>query len=302
VSFRVCEQLTELPDVAPNNPPPTERIAAVWTRRVLGVLLLAAAGLKAYGFGVDPVARTGIFSAPAFQFFVILFEIGLGIWLLSGQQPLGSWLAVLLTFTAFATISFYQGWIGQASCGCLGKKVTVSPWIMFGVDLTAVTALLICRPNLRGFWDERGRIARSVGSILGVYLLLMGVLVAVAYLGFGSIDASLASLRGERLSIHPSLVDMGEGLPGETRNTTVELTNRTDRPIRIIGGTSDCSCTVLADLPVTIPPGESRSISIAMHLPNATGAFNRKAGLQLDDIGFRAVSFRLVGQINKASN
>ncbi len=176
-------------------------------------MLLTAAGLKAYGFGVDPVARTGIFSAPAFQFFVILFEIGLGIWLLSGQQPLGSWLAVLLTFTAFAAISFYQGWIGQASCGCLGKKVTVNPWIMFGIDLTGVAALLICRPNLRGLWEERMRIARSVGSVVGVYLLLMGILVGVAYLGFGSIDTALASLRGERLSIYPSLIDMGEASP-----------------------------------------------------------------------------------------
>jgi hypothetical protein len=99
-----------------------------------------------------------------------------------------------------------------------------------------------------------------------------------------------------------SLVDMGEGVPGETRSASVELTNRTDEPIRLIGGTSDCSCTVLADLPVTIPPGESRSITVAMRLPNATGAYNRKAGLRLDDIGFREVRFRLVGRINKGSN
>jgi uncharacterized membrane protein YphA (DoxX/SURF4 family) len=129
-----------------------------------------AAGLKAYGFGVDPVARSGVFSASAFQFFVIIFEIGLGIWLLSGQQPLGSWPAVLLTFSAFAAISSYQGWIGQVSCGCLGKKVTVSPWIMFGVDLTAVAALLIFSPSLQGLWDERVHIVGSVASAVGVYL------------------------------------------------------------------------------------------------------------------------------------
>ena len=302
MSFRVCGTVDgSCPNVAINPPPPPQRLTTTWLCRVLGVVLLTAAGLKAYGFGVDPVARTGIFSAPAFQFFVILFEFGLGIWLLSGQQPLGSWLAVLLTFTAFAAISFYQGWIGQAGCGCLGKKVTVNPWIMFGADLTAVTALLICRPNLRGLWHERGRIARTVGTVVGVYLLLMGILAAVAYLGFGSIDAALAILRGERLSIYPSLVDMGEGVPGETRNASIELTNRTDMPIRVIGGTSDCSCTVLGDLPVTIPPGESRSITVAMHLPNAVGAFNRKAGLHLDYVGFRAVGFRVTGRINKAS-
>ncbi|MBI2807075.1 MAG: hypothetical protein HYX68_19010 [Planctomycetes bacterium] len=58
--------------------------------RCLGLLLLTAAGLKIYGFGVDPVARLGIFSAPAFQFLVIVFEILLGLWWVSGVQPLGA--------------------------------------------------------------------------------------------------------------------------------------------------------------------------------------------------------------------
>ena len=129
----------------------------------------------------------------------------------------------------------------------------------------------------------------------------MGILAAVACLGFGSIDAALAILRGERLSIYPSLVDMGEGVPGETRNASIELTNRTDMPIRVIGGTSVCSCTVLGDLPVTVPPGESRLINVAMHLPSGAGSYNRRAGLQLDDIGFRTVRFRVSGRITKAS-
>ena len=266
--------------------------------------MLTAAGLKAYGFGVDPVARTGIFSAPAFQFLVILFEVGLGVWLLSGKQQLGAWLAVLVTFAAFAAfagISSYQGVIGQASCGCLGSKVTVNPWIMFGIDLVAIAALLVARPDFKPLWENRVRIVRTTSAVVGVYLLVMAALAAVAYLGYGSVDAALASLRQERISVSPSLVDMGEGVPGETRQATVELTNRTDKPVRLIGGTADCSCTVLADLPVTIPPGESRSITVSVRLPNASGSFNRKAKLQLDDLGFNTVSFRLTGRINKAS-
>jgi hypothetical protein len=59
---------------------------------VLGLLLLLAAELKIYGFGVDPVARLGVFSTPAFQFLVIAFEVLLGIWLLSGKQSAGAWI------------------------------------------------------------------------------------------------------------------------------------------------------------------------------------------------------------------
>jgi hypothetical protein len=98
------------------------------------------------------------------------------------------------------------------------------------------------------------------------------------------------------------MVDMGEGLPEEVRQRKVELMNRTDQAVRVIGGTADCSCTVLADLPVTIPPGESRSITVSFRLPKASGIFNRKAALRLDDMGLRTVSFRLTGRINNASN
>jgi len=275
--------------------------AFIWIPRALGLVLLAAAGLKLYGFGVDPVARTGVFSAAAFQFVVIAFEIILGVWLISGKQQAGSWLVALMTFIAFAGISFYQGWIGQASCGCLGSKVSVNPWWMFAIDVTAIAALLVARPDLRPLWEHRGRIARTVGIGLGIYLLVLGAVAGFVHYRYGSVDAALAGMRHERLSVNPPLIDMGQGVPGETRDATVELANRTDQPIRLIGGTADCSCTVIGDLPVTIPPGEARSITITMRLPNAAGSFNRKAELQIDDEGFKRVAFRLTGQISKAS-
>ena len=259
--------------------------------RCLGLLLLAAAGLKLYGFGVDPVAPLGVFSAPAFRFLVILFEVALGAWLLSARQQVGAWLVVLTTFGVFAVVSCYQGWLGQASCGCLGSKVSVNPWIMFAIDLAAVLALVIARPDLQPLKEHRARIARTALGVVGTYLILVGALGAVVHFGYGSIDSAMAHLRQERISAHPSLVDVGEGAPGEMREGAVELTNRTDHPIRVIGGTSDCSCTVLGDLPIAIPPGETRSIRITVRLPNSRGSFNRRAALQIDDGGSAASAF-----------
>ena len=74
------------------------------------------------GHWTDPVARTGIFSAPAFQFLVIAFEVFLGFWLLSGLKPIGAWLTVLVAFTGFAAVSFYlierpgRGREGRPAC------------------------------------------------------------------------------------------------------------------------------------------------------------------------------------------
>jgi Protein of unknown function (DUF1573) len=269
--------------------------------RILGTLLLTAAALKAWGLGVDPVARTGVFSSAGFQLLVMGFEISLGLWLVSGKSPAGAWMVAVLTFTLFAGVTFYQGWIGLASCGCAGRIITINPWLAFAVDMAALPALMLGRPDLQPLWVERKAIALYAGCGLAGYLALAGALVALGYYEFGSIETALASLRSERLSVDPRLVDMGEGVAGEARTASITLTNRTEAPIRVIGGTADCSCTVLGDLPVTIAAGESRSISVQLRLPNSKGVFSRGAKLTIDDEGFKTVGFRLTGRIRKAS-
>ena len=83
-----------------------------YSRIVLGLFLLAAAGLKLYGLGLAGVPRVGPFSAPGVQLAVLLWEIILGAWLLSGRRALGSWLGAFGTFLVFAGASGYLGWSG----------------------------------------------------------------------------------------------------------------------------------------------------------------------------------------------
>src|SRR5438445_306905 len=94
--------------------------------RGVGLLLLAAAALKLHGLGVAPVSAMGMFSAAWFQVGLIVAEVLLGLWLLSGIAPLGSWAVALVIFAGFAGFSFYQGMVGQSSCGCLGR-LSMSP-------------------------------------------------------------------------------------------------------------------------------------------------------------------------------
>jgi hypothetical protein len=105
--------------------------------------------------------------------------------------------------------------------------------------------------RMEPLWQHRAPIVRTALYLFGGYLLLMISLAGFAHYRYGSIGAAVASFRNERLSVYPATVDVGVGAPGETREATVELTNRTDEPIRLIGGTADCSCTVLGDIPVT---------------------------------------------------
>jgi hypothetical protein len=209
--------------------------------RFLALLLLAAAALKLNGLAVDPVGRMGLFSIPAFQIAIIELEIFLAGWLLWGAQPLGSWAMTLAVFTIFAGVSAYQGWIGRASCGCFGR-LSVSPWYAFGIDLAVIFALLLGRPDLRPVREHPRFLLKSVLPVfygLGGAVVVLGALAGLAYSVYGSPDAALAHLRGERISLYPRLVDAGTGDPGEQRETTVEVVNRTDHPISLIGGTKD---------------------------------------------------------------
>ena len=67
----------------------------VMAMRGLGGLLLLAAALKMYGLAIEPVGRAGIFSEPWVQTLIVEWEIGLGIWLVSGVNRWLAWLACL---------------------------------------------------------------------------------------------------------------------------------------------------------------------------------------------------------------
>jgi len=97
------------------------------TRTVLGLLLIAVAVLKFYGMSISAAPRVGWFAQPWLQLSVAVWEVVLGVWLLSGSHYVGSWFSVFGTLLAFAGVSGYLGITGVPSCGCLGA-VDVSPW------------------------------------------------------------------------------------------------------------------------------------------------------------------------------
>src|SRR5437868_2304772 len=75
---------------------PLVRLPYPLVARILAFLLLIAAALKLLGLGAELVSRLGIFASVIFQVAVIEAEIALGAWLLTGKQPVGSWLVSAL--------------------------------------------------------------------------------------------------------------------------------------------------------------------------------------------------------------
>lgn len=89
-------------------------------------------------------------------------------------------------------------------------------------------------------------------------------------------------------------LDLGTGKPGDYLEGTITIRNVSDRPIRLVGGTSDCSCTVLRDLPVTIAPGGAAAVGIQLHIVSAeSGQLTRTVFLRTDDPGRPTVRFAI---------
>jgi hypothetical protein len=236
---------------------------------VLGLLLLAAAGLKVYGWSVSTVPPVGWFSTPHIQAAAIGWEIFLGAWLLSAIAPISSWLAALGTFTLLAGISGYLGWIGQPTCGCFGT-IEASPWYAFGMDVTAVVLLVGgLRSQAKSKSVQHDAPDRTVSTIGYAVLVVGGLLAAAVSIGawlYGSPEVALAQLRGGSISVSSGYVDFGVGHSGDVLEAQVEVRNWTKEPIKLIGGTSNCSCITTRGLPVTLAPGETRAIPVQVKI------------------------------------
>jgi len=115
--------------------------------KILGILLLTAAVLKGWQLLTEPVANNDIWSYRPFLILTVEFELALGLWLLSGLFKKAAWLISIGCFSLFSIITLYKGLTGAESCGCFGS-VQVNPWItLFAIDLPALIALAIFRPD-----------------------------------------------------------------------------------------------------------------------------------------------------------
>jgi hypothetical protein len=172
------------------------------TRVFLGLLLLSAAGLKLYGLGISAVPRVGWFAQPWIQLAVAEWEIVVGLWLVSGRYPLGSWIAAAGTFVAFAVVSGYLGAAGVSSCGCLGV-IHASPWLAFGLDLAALSILSVARPQL-GSGAESNWLPFRVGLEWGIVAVVLMVWIVgnrrccIWFSGSGACSSSRRVVNGYR--------------------------------------------------------------------------------------------------------
>ena len=104
-----------------------------------------------------------------------VFELGMGLGLLSGLYKRLAWLGTLLCFLIFCGVTLYKGLTGAESCGCFGQ-VHINPWItLSAIDIPAVLLLLIFRPA------KKPVVHRDYHALI-VGLILVAAVITAQYL------------------------------------------------------------------------------------------------------------------------
>ena len=203
------------------------------------------------------------------------------------------WFLSVGTFAVFASISGYLGWQGVADCGCFGV-IKASPWHAFTVDVTALVLLAITRPAFT--WNPESIRSTAIRgtALVGGSASVLVILAVGGTLAFGSLPNALAKIRGESLGA-PQYLDFGTTPPGHLLEQAITITNYTNDPVRLIGGTSDCSCITTSTMPITISPGESQSVTIKLKVVVTTGSgqLTRTAEIWTDCDRQRTLRLRL---------
>jgi hypothetical protein len=253
--------------------------------------------MKLHGQVIDPFSQESPFASPRVEVAAIEVEILLGLWLLSGLAPRASRLAALGFFVLMSGVSFYLAVTGQRSCGCFGR-IAVSPWLTLGLDIAAVGLLARWKP-------VAGAELPLVRSLQRLKRIAFQAIAALALVGSAFLLMSdspldtLAQLRGDSITVDPIVSDVGDGELGDTRTFQVRLTNHTRHPVRVVGGTTTCSCIATETLPLTLLDGRPEVIEVSVRFSGSPGRFHHRFVLQTDDEIQPSVVARFTGRVSK---
>jgi hypothetical protein len=133
--------------------------------RCLALILIVAAAAKAFAGWRDTAMSVVLWLE-------ITTELTLAVWLVSGSYIHGAWFVAFAAFLAFACVSLFKVLTQAPDCGCFGHA-PVPPAVMFTVDWTVVTSLVVVRhvraPSTGGLHKRLGYSA--IVLVIGVVLL-----------------------------------------------------------------------------------------------------------------------------------
>lgn len=243
-------------------------------RIVVGLLLLTAAGLKAYQLFAESLSAFGLLQTGWLRLLLPAFEAGLGTCLLTGVYAWASWWAATALFAGFTWVSVYKAALRESSCGCFGP-LAVNPWVTAAVDLALVGALWMCRPRGRGEHGRHRRLVwpavQSANGRLGLLcLLLLGIHVALlagSQHGAGASRTLVgpAGLHASRVFTVRLAPVFGQG--DQVVRATIPVRNGSSQPVRFASVQCSCACSLARFTKEELQSGEETGLYLEVQMP-----------------------------------
>ena len=117
-------------------------------------------------------------------------------------------------------------------------------------------------------------------------LMTLAFLALIAGYGrhrYGSVSASLAYLRGERLLVDKPYQAIGGVHPGGQVVVRYAVTNESEHSVNLIGMTCSCTCTIVENLPKTLGASETKIVSARVNLAEGKTDVSGAIRLYTDD-------------------
>jgi hypothetical protein len=87
---------------------------------------------------------------------------------------------------------------------------------------------------------------------------------------------------------------MNGGEPGEEKVLAFRVLNFTNRAVNLVGAGSTCTCVATRDLPLQIPAGESRPVSVVVRFPQEPSSIDEVVSFISDLEGKPRLPTRIV--------
>jgi hypothetical protein len=144
------------------------------------------------------------------------------------------------------------------------------------------------------------RIGKSALPVAFMTALSLATVLSTATIMHGSLSAGIAALRGNPIQvIGKDTKNLGSIAAGQSIAVRFVLRNLTRHPVKIVGSTTSCSCTVVDDLPTELKPSETRTLTMTVHFADEErGNFKQDVQLHTDSRIQPHISLSIVGDVS----
>ncbi|CAN5654570.1 hypothetical protein BH23PLA1_BH23PLA1_14430 [soil metagenome] len=128
-------------------------------------------------------------------------------------------------------------------------------------------------------------------------LVVLTLFAGFGWYRFGSVNRSLAYVRGERLFVDEAIKSLGQIQEDREQRVEFQLANHASRPISIVGVSSSCGCTGVEGVPMTIPRGVTRPLVVKVRLTASSNDAVTTLRVFTDDPGQPEMRLKVIAQM-----